>query len=58
MILVVFILERVSPRVRHSGHVLIVIVLKLLLLVLQVCHRDDVVILVVRKRLPEALLKE
>ena len=58
MILVVFILERVSPRVRHSGHILIVIVLKLLLLVLQIRHRNDIVVLIIRKRLTEALLKQ
>ena len=58
MVIIILILERVSPRVRHSGHILIVIVLKLLLLVLQIRHRNDVVVLVVRKGLPKALLKE
>ena len=55
---VVLILERISLRVRHTGHIQIVIVLKLLLLVLQIRHRNDVVVLIVRKRLPEALLKQ
>ena len=50
--------ERISLRVRHTGHVLIVIVLKLLLLVLQVCHRDDVVVLIIRVRLAEAFSKK
>ena len=50
MIIIILILERISPRVRHSGHILIVIVLKLLLLVLQIRHRNDVVVLIIRKR--------
>ena len=58
MVSVILILERISLRVRHSGHIQIVVVLKLLLLVLQVCHRNDVVVLIVRKRLPKALLKQ
>ena len=58
MVFVVLILERISLRVRHSGHIQIIIVLKLLLLVLQVRHRNDVVVLIIRKRLPEALLKQ
>ena len=43
----ILILERISLRVRHSGHIQIVIVLKLLLLVLQVRHRNDVVVLII-----------
>ena len=58
MVFVVLILERISLRVRHSGHVQIVIVLKLLLLVLQIRHCNNVIVLIVRKRLPEALLKQ
>ena len=50
MIIIILILERISPRVRHTGHILIVIVLKLLLLVLQIRHRNDVVVLIIRKR--------